>query len=183
MARINPIAPQQAQGKSRELLDAVREKLGMVPNLIKTMAHSPATLGAYLGMSGALADGKLSPREREQISLSIAETNGCNYCLAAHSAIGKLAGLSELEIRDARLGTSPSSRDNAILTFAREVMNERGRVSHEALTRIRQAGLDDGEITEIIAGVALNFFTNSLNLVAQTELDFPAAATLETVNG
>ena len=154
----------------------------MTPNLTRTMAHSAATLGGYLGLGGALAEGELSQREREQIALAVAEVNGCGYCLAAHSAVGKLVGLSELEVADARRGTATSKREHVILEFAGEVLAQRGRVSDEALRRVRDAGATDGEITEIVANVALNVFTNYLTEVAGTEVDFPAAPPIETAN-
>ena len=181
MPRIDPIDPRKAEGKTRELLDAVQRQLGMTPNLPKTMAHSTATLSGYLGLSQALAGGTLSPREREQIALAVAQANGCGYCLAAHSAAGKLAGLSELELRDARGGTATGPRENAILAFTGGVLEHRGRVSDDALRRVREAGVSEGEITEIVANVALHVFTNYLNQVAQTEVDFPAASALETM--
>ena len=182
MPRIDPIDPQEAEGKTRDLLDGVRRKLGMTPNLTRTMARSPATLAGYLGLSGALDVGALSRREREQIALVVAEANGCDYCLAAHSAAGKLFGLSELELRDARRGAATTKRANAIVNFAGEVLAHRGRVSDDSLCRVRQAGLTEGEITEIVANVALHVFTNYLNLVARTEVDFPAAPALETAS-
>ena len=180
MPRIEAIDPTRAEGKSRDLLDAVRAKLGMTPNLTRTMAHSPATLAGYLGLSGAVADGSLSPREREQIALAVSETNGCDYCLAAHAAVGKIVGLSELEIADARRGSATSSRENAILSFTRDLLDQRGAVTDESLARVRDAGVSEGEITEVVANLALHVFTNYLNRLAQTEVDFPAAPPLES---
>jgi len=182
MPRIRPVDPRKAEGKSRELLETVRHKLGMTPNLTRTMARSAATLGGYLGLGGALAEGDLSQREREQIALAVAEANACDYCLAAHSAVGKLVGLSELDVVDARRGTATSKREEVILRFAGEVLERRGRVSDEALRRVRDGGVTDGEITEVVANVAFNLFTNYLNEVASTEVDFPAAPPLETAN-
>jgi uncharacterized peroxidase-related enzyme len=182
MPRIEPTDRRKARGKCGELLEAVQRKLGMTPNLTLTMARSEATLAGYLGLSGALAEGALSAREREQIALAVAESNGCGYCLAAHSAMGKIVGMSELELLDARRGAATVKREKAILAFAGAVLTHRGRVSDEALQRVRQAGLSDGEITEIVANVALHVFTNYLNLVARTEVDFPTAPALEVTN-
>jgi len=182
MPRIEPIDARDAEGKSRALLEGVHRKLGMTPNLTRTMARSSATLAGYLDLSRALATGSLSPREREQIALAVAETNGCGYCLAAHSAAGKLVGMSELEVRDARRGCATTKREELILTFAGEVLRQRGRVSDETLRRVRAAGITDGEITEIVATVALNVLTNYLSEVAGSEVDFPVAAALETTS-
>jgi len=180
--RIEPIDPRTAKGKTRDLLDGVQHKLGMTPKLTLTMARSDATLAGYVGLSKALDGSALSRREREQIALAVAEANGCDYCLAAHSAAGKLVGLSELELRDARRGSATSKRENAIVSLAGEILSRRGTIADVALRRARNAGLADGEITEIVANVALNVFTNYLNQVAGTEVDFPAAPALETAN-
>lgn len=180
MTRINPIQTEEAEGQVAQQLNAIHSKMGMTPNLIRTMAQSSATLSGYLGLSGALEKASLSRREREQIALAVAEANGCHYCLAAHSAAGKANGLSDLEIRDARRGHATAGREEAILAFTTETVAKRGQVSDDALHRARQAGLTDGEITEIVASVALNLFTNYMNLVAHIDVDFPAAAPLET---
>ncbi len=179
MSRLENLNPEQTTGKSAELLQAVRDKMGMVPNITRVMANSPAALESYLAQSGALDGSSLSKREKEQIALSVAEDNDCDYCRAAHSAVGKMVGLSELEIRDARLGTGTSTRENAILTLSREVLRERGAVSDATLARVREAGLTDGEIAEVVAVVSLNVYTNYINRLAQTKVDFPAAAPLE----
>jgi uncharacterized peroxidase-related enzyme len=182
MPRIEAIDPQDAQERTAQLLDGVQRRLGMTPNLIRTMAHSSATLSGYLDLSRALGRGALAAREREQIALAVAEIHGCDYCLATHSAMAKLVGLSELEVLDARRGLATSTRENAILVFAGELLARRGRVSDEVLRRVREGGLTEGEITEIVANVALHVFTNYLGEAARTEPDFPAAPVLETTN-
>ena len=110
MARFNQIAPEIATGKVKELLDAVKGKLGFVPNLTRVMANAPAVLEGYLGLSGALGKGNLSAKTREQIALAVGQANECDYCLAAHSAIGKMVGLSPDQIRDSRRGTGVNLR-------------------------------------------------------------------------
>lgn len=178
MTQIQLINPTSATGKAKELLDAVQSKLGLVPNMTKAMANSPAVLDAYLALSGALSKGALNAKTREQIALTVAETNSCEYCLAAHSAIGKMVGLSAEQIVDSRRGTSVDPKSGAIVRFARQVVEEKGRVSNEDIAQIRAAGIDDGGIAEIVANVALNIFTNYFNHVAETEIDFPKAEPL-----
>jgi uncharacterized peroxidase-related enzyme len=173
MTRITPIDPAKATGKSRELLDAVKQKLGLIPNMTRTMAQSPAVLEAYLNFSGALAAGKLGPKLGEQIALISAETNSCGYCAAAHTAIGKIVGLSEDVILSARNGRSTDPKTDAAVKFARAVIDKRGEVSDADVQTARDAGFSEGEIAEIIAHVALNIFTNYFNVVAHTEIDFP----------
>ncbi len=175
MARIQPVHKNAADSAQQEILDSVKKKMGMVPNLISTMANSPAVANAYLGFSQQLASGLLMPRLREQIALSVGEENRCDYCLAAHTALGKGAGLSEQETCDARRAEAGNEKVQAALEFAQKIVRERGVVSDEDLQQVREAGYNDGEVAEIVANVALNIFTNYFNHVAGTEVDFPAA--------
>lgn len=178
MSRIQQIAPETATVKAKELLDAVKSKMGMVPNMTRAMANSPAVLNAYLQFSGALAAGTLPVKNREQIALTIGQANGCNYCLAAHSAIGKMVGLTAEQILDSRRGNAVEAKSDAVLKFSRKVLETKGHVSNEDVSIARAAGLDDGEIAEVVANVALNIFTNYFNHVADTTVDFPHAPAL-----
>lgn len=178
MSRLNHVNPETATGRPKELLDAVKRHLGMVPNMTRAMANAPAVLDAYLQFSGALAKGSLSPKVREQIALAVAEANGCNYCLAAHATVGRMVGLTTEQIRDSRLGTAVDAKTNALVRFARQVVAARGRVTVSDLAAVRAAGWDDGAIAEVVANVAVHVFTNYFNLVADTEIDFPAVEPL-----
>jgi uncharacterized peroxidase-related enzyme len=178
MSRLHQVNPQSTTGKAKELLDAVQGKLGLVPNMTRAMANSPAVLDGYLSLSGALSKGVLSAKSREQIALAVAQANECEYCLAAHSAIGKIVGLSGDQILDSRRGTSVDPKTDAIIQFARQVVDQRGLVSDANIDQVRAADLDDGAIAEIVANVALNIFTNYFNHVAETEIDFPRAEAL-----
>lgn len=173
MSRIQPIDYESATGKVKDLLSAVTTKLGMTPNMMKTMAQSSAVLEGYLQFSESLAGGKLDAGLREQIALISAEINGCGYCASAHTAIGKMVGLSREAISAARRGYSSDAKTNAALRFARTVIVNRGQVSHEDVKALQDAGFSEGEIGEIVANVALNIFTNYFNEVAETEIDFP----------
>ena len=173
MSRIEMVSPNTAQGKAKELLDGIKAKSGRVPNIFKTMAHSPTALQAYLGLSGAFADAKLPVKVREQIALAVGEDNGCHYCVAAHSAIGKGAGLTPEEIEAGRRANSPDPKTNAILRFAKRLSSNRGNVSDAELAEVRKAGCSEEEILEIITAVSLNLFTNYINHVADTAIDFP----------
>lgn len=178
MSRLTAIDPESAQGKAKELLDGVNRKLGMTPNLMRTMANSPAALEGYLALSGALTHGKLPAKVREQISLTVAEANGCDYCLAAHSTIGKMSGLTDEQIADSRRGESVDAKTDSLLRFARQVIDSRGKVSDADVNAVREAGYGEGEIAEIVTAVALNILTNYFNNVAETEVDFPRAPAL-----
>lgn len=173
MSRIHQIAPDSATGKAKELLDAVKGKLGLVPNITRAMANSPAVLEGYLGLNGALGKGSLSAKNREQIALAVGQANQCDYCLAGHSAIGKMVGLTPDQILDSRRGTAIDPKSDAVIRFARKLVDERGRVSDADVAEVRAAGLDDGAIAEVVANVALNIFTNYFNHAAETDIDFP----------
>jgi len=179
MSRIHSINPESATGKAKELLGAVKAKLGLVPNMTRAMANAPAVLDGYLSFSGALSQGtSLTAKQREQIALAVGQANECDYCLAAHSTIGKMVGLSAEQILDSRRGTAVDPKSEAVISLARKLVAERGRVSNADLAEARAAGLDDAAIAEIVANTALNIFTNYFNHVAETEIDFPKAEPL-----
>ena len=178
MSRLQALDPAAATGKTQALLDGVRKKLGFVPNMVRTMAASPAVLEGYLGLSGALGAGLLPAKLREQIALAVAEANACSYCLAAHSLLGSKAGLADGDVLAARRGDASDPRSHAAIRFAFAVVAARGGVEDAELERVRGAGFGDGEIAEIVAHAALNVLSNYLNRVADTEIDFPKAPAL-----
>lgn len=159
---------------SKPLLDAVHKQLGVVPNLMKLLGSSPAALEGYLSLSAALAKGALDGKLRESLALTVAEYNGCDYCLAAHTYIGKnFVKLTDNEISQARDGRATTARNAAALRFAQRVTAERGRVSDNDLASLRSAGFSDAETIEVVLNVALNVLTNYVNNVAHTDVDFP----------
>ncbi len=178
MSRLSTLPAAQAHPKAQRVLAGMEQSLGFVPNMMRAMANAPAVLSGYASFSAALAGGTLSKPLREKINLQIAERNRCDYCVAAHTAIGSSAGLSSESILDARRGTAVDSADQAALDFANAVLEAKGSVSDEDLARVRAAGYDDGAITEVVASVALALFSNFFNNVAGTEIDFPAAPVL-----
>lgn len=173
MSRIAAVDPSQTQGKTRQTLDAVNKMLGATPNLFRVAAQAPSVLEGLVGLMGAVSQGTLRPGVREALALTVAEANGCDYCLSAHSVLGKGAGLSEGDIAQARNASSPDAKTAAMLGFARAAVLERGRISAAGLTALRQAGVSDAEALEVVANVVVNIFTNYLNLVADTDIDFP----------
>ncbi len=178
MSRLPLVDPSQAQGQAAELFAAVKAQLGRVPNLMRAMGNSPAVLEGYLGLSGALSQGTLDPQVRERIAIAIAEANGCDYCLAAHNLLGKLAGLDDDERLANRKGHSHDPKADAALAFARTLLERKGKVSAADVQAIRSAGFDDGQVAEIIAHVSLNVLTNTFNNAVETPVDFPAVAPL-----
>lgn len=173
MQRITAIDHESAEGKAKELLDGVKAKLGFAPNLMKTMASSLAVLEAYLNFSGSLGT-TLNAKLREQIALTTAEINGCRYCASAHTAIGKMVGLDDGAIIDSRRASSHDPKTDAALKFASALIVSRGKVSQGDFQAVIDAGYTEKEITEIVANVALNIFTNYFNETAGTVVDFPA---------
>lgn len=174
MSRIDIPTLDQAPEASKPLLAAVQQQLGMVPNLMKVVGLSPAALEGYLSLNGALAKGKLSVALRERIALSVAEFNGCSYCLSAHTYLGQhVAKLSSEDIAAARDHHSSDPKSAAALRFAHRVAADRGRVSADDLANLRAAGFDDASVIEIVLTVALNVLTNYVNNVVETTVDFP----------
>ena len=174
MSRLSIPAVVDAPAASQPLLAVVHKKLGVVPNLMKLLGQSPAALEGYLSLSGALDKGVLNAKLRESLALSVAEFNGCDYCLAAHSYIGKnLVKLTDDEIAQARDGRAADARNDAALRFAQRVAAERGRVLDADIAALRAAGFSDAETVEIVLHVALNVLTNYVNNVAHTDVDFP----------
>jgi uncharacterized peroxidase-related enzyme len=169
-----PATIDDAPAASRPLPDAVKQQLGTVPNLFRLVSYSPTALEGYVGLSSALAKGKLPPATRERIALAIAEINGCSYCLSAHSYLAKnLAKLDEVEIMVNRAGASNDPKADAAVRFAAKVAANRGHVSEEDLRAVKLAGYDDAQVIEIVLHVALNTWTNYINEVAKTDIDFP----------
>jgi uncharacterized peroxidase-related enzyme len=180
MNRIRPILQTTHDGVRRNFV-AIEKQLGVVPNMMRTMAQSPRVLEGYLALSGALRRGLLPATLQEQIALAVAEANACNYCLSAHTALGRRAGLSDEQLAASREGRAADATAEAALQFALAVLRHRGGVSDEELAHVRAAGFSDGEIAEIIAHVALNVLTNYFNRAADTEIDFPMVAAAQPV--
>jgi len=175
MSRIpTPATIDDAPAASRPLLEAVKKQLGVAPNLFRLVANSPAALEGYLGLSGALGKGALPAATRERIALTVAEINGCSYCLSAHTYLGKnLAKLDDAEIKANRSGASNDPKADAAVRFAAKVVRERGHVSEDDVRAVKFAGYDDAQLIEIVLHVALNTWTNYINEVTKTDVDFP----------
>jgi uncharacterized peroxidase-related enzyme len=173
MQRIDAIDPDTTIGAVKILLDGVKRKLGFVPNLMRTLAASPATLDAFLNLSDRLGRGILGPKLREQIALTVAYSNSCRYCLAAHTAIGGRLGLTPAQLEAAYTADSTDPRIAAVLHFAQQLVEHKGHLSDEEVAKVRAAGYGDAEIAEIVGQVALCIFANYFNTVAQTDVDFP----------
>jgi uncharacterized peroxidase-related enzyme len=175
MARLNTFPSIEASpAAAQPLLEGAKKQLGSVPNLFRVIANSPAALEGYFGLNGALTKGALDAQTRERIALAVAEINGCNYCLSAHTYLGRnLAKLDDAEITANRSGASNDLKADAAVRFAALIVRERGHVSDADVSAVKLAGYDDAQIIEIVVHVALNTLTNYVNEVAKTEIDFP----------
>jgi len=169
-----PASIEASPAAAQPLLQAVKKQLGVLPNMFRLVATSPAALEGYLGLTGALAKGALEAPTRERIALAVAEINGCDYCLSAHSYLGKnLAKLSDVEIAANRNGGSGDAKADAAVGFAVKLVKARGHVTDADIKAIKDAGYNDAQLIEIVLHVALNTLTNYVNEVAKTEIDFP----------
>jgi uncharacterized peroxidase-related enzyme len=175
MSRIAiPASIEEAPEASQGMLHAVKKQLGVAPNLFRMVATSPAALEGYLGLSSALGKGTIPAALGERIALAVAEVNGCSYCLSAHTYLGKnLAKLDDAEMTANRSGSSNDPKSAAAVHFAATVAKSRGHVTDGDLSAVREAGYTDKQIVEIVQHVALNTWTNYINEVAKTDIDFP----------
>jgi uncharacterized peroxidase-related enzyme len=180
MTRLKALSPEEVTGKAKELFNAVQGKLGSVPNMMRTMGNSPAVLEGYLNFSGALSHGTLGAKTGELIALSVAESNSCDYCLAAHTFIGEnLVKIDKSVLQAARTGNTTDAKTNIALQFAKTLISKNGLVNDEDVNIVKAAGFSDGEVGEIVAHVALNILTNYFNNTANTEIDFPKVPNLQ----
>lgn len=175
MNGLNVVEKEKVDLQTAGLLEAVEKKLGLVPNMVKAMANSPAVVEAYVNFSGAMGKSKLSPKLKELIAITVAEVNQCGYCLSAHSFIAKKLGVSEAETDLAREGVSKDPKTAAALRFVYKIVELGGHLDDAEYVAIREAGYTDTEIAELVGITALNVFTNFFNETARTPIDFPLA--------
>ena len=173
MSRINLVTAETANTEQQALFDAIQSQLGIVPNFLRIFANSPVALKSFLGLYGVANEGSLAPLTRERIALALAQQNSCEYCLSAHTALGKKAGLSNDEINANRAGTSQDAKAAVAVKLARSLTEHKGEISTAELIEARNAGFTDGDIVEIITHVGLNLLTNILGKASRVEIDFP----------
>lgn len=176
MSRITTITNEIANAEQQELLNAIQSQLGMVPNFLKVFANSPAALRAFLGLHGIANEGSLEPQTRERIALALAQQNACEYCVSAHTAIGKKTGLSGDEMTENRAGKSQDAKAAIAVKLALSLAEHTGEITTAELIEAREAGYSDADIVEIITHVGLNILTNMLGKASRLEIDFPKVA-------
>ncbi len=176
MPRVQLIDSTNTTANRQALLEQVHKAFGAKPNMFRAVANSPAALKSMWGAFGALGSGVLGAKLGEQIAVAIADRNRCEYCLAAHTVLGKGAGVSSEEMTAAQAGQSADPKTAAALTFALKVVSNRAQLSDDDFQGLRNAGFDDEHIVEILAHVALNIFTNYVNVAFEVPVDFPKVA-------
>lgn len=174
MSHVPLLDPSSTNGDRRAALDEIHDAFGTVPAMFRAVANSPAALRSMWGSFGALGGGALPTVLGEQIAVAVADRNRCEYCLAAHTSLGRKAGASGEAMAAAQDGESDDPRTAAVLQFALQLVDERGSVPAEEIAAVRAAGLSDEEIVEVVAHVALNLFTNYVNVALDVEVDFPS---------
>lgn len=165
-------------GPSGQVYAQIKKAIGNVPNTFATIAaHGPAALKAVLAADTVLASGSLTRSDREIIKLVISEAAGCDYCVAAHSLLGKLVGVTPEVLRQVRDGqpTGDAQRD-ALIAFVRKLASTSGTISDGDFAAIKAAGYSDTQLVEISLAFATTAFTNVFNRINDTEIDFPAVA-------
>lgn len=173
MSRIEMVNPQDTSGEKKDILSQIQKAFGVTPNMFKTIGNSTAALKMMWASFGALGAGKIGTKLGEQIAVAVANENRCEYCLAAHTALGKGAGLSAETMAQAQAGKSSDPKTQAALTFAVKLVKERAHISPVDVETLRKAGFTNDEIAEILAHVALNIFTNYTNVAFDVPVDFP----------
>lgn len=165
-----------APAASQPLLQQIQQAFGSTPNMFKAVANSPAALKSMWASFGALGQGTLGAQLGEQIAVAIANRNRCEYCLAAHTVLGQKAGASLAAMSAAQVGESDDPRTAAALRFALKVVEQRAHIDATDVSALRDAGFKDEQVVEIMAHVALNLFTNYINVAFDVPVDFPKVA-------
>ena len=173
MNRVPLIDRNDTSAERKQTLDAIHAAFGATPAMFRAVANSPAALNSMWGSFAALGGGVIGARLGEQIAVAIANRNACNYCLAAHTALGMKAGMSTEVMAAAQAGESSEPKTRAALQFALKLVEQRGQVEAADVESVRKAGFDDEEIVEILAHVTLNLFTNYVNIALDVPVDFP----------
>jgi uncharacterized peroxidase-related enzyme len=176
MSRVPLVEPGTTSGIVKEQLEEIRTAFGTVPAMFRAVANSPAALTSMWGSFGAFGDGALGPALGEQIAVAVANRNSCEYCLAAHTALGRKAGVSGEAMQAAQTGLSDDPRTAALLVFALKVVDQRGQVTADDVQAVRDQGWEDEHLVEVIGQVALNLFTNYVNVALGVPVDFPRVA-------
>lgn len=176
MSHVHLIDPVHASPDRAAVLSQIQQAFGTVPTMFRAVANSPAALKSMWGSFGALGGGTLPAKLGEQIAVAVADRNHCAYCLAAHTALGRKAGATAEEMAAAQAGRATDEKTAEALRFAIKLVEQRGQVDADDVRGLRSVGFTDEGIVEIVAHVALNLFTNYVNVALDVPVDFPKVA-------
>lgn len=179
MKTLKALTPEQVDESTQEVFSAIKQKAGMLPNLFAAMGNSPQLLKGFLAFEETLKQGEFSAKENEAIALAVSQANGCNYCLAAHSTMGKMFGFSEEEVLDIRRGIIANEKINALISLATELTENRGKASQASIDAFLAVGYTHQALAELIGMVAIRSITNYIFSNGEFDIDFPKAAILE----
>lgn len=169
----------QVSPATQAAFDGLQKMAGFVPNLFAAFGHSENALPRYLAYQSAKTS--LSNKEKEAVNLVVSEVNGCRYCQSAHTAIGKMNGFSEEEILTIRAGHSTDPKLNALVELAKDITENKGRVSTEHLSAFYEAGYNQGNLVDVILQVSDKIAANYLHNLSGVAIDWPLAAELEAI--
>ncbi|MFP2997758.1 carboxymuconolactone decarboxylase family protein [Spongiivirga sp. MCCC 1A20706] len=179
MSTFNVPTREEVSSNNQAIFDNLKSKLGFVPNLYATYAHSENALGNYLALSGAKTS--LSAKEKEVVNLAVSQVNNCEYCLAAHTAIGKMNGFNDEQILEIRTGSASfDTKTNALAALAKNITENRGRADESVVNNFFDAGYNKENLVDTIVLVGDKTISNYLHSTTQIPVDFPAAPALET---
>lgn len=181
MKVLKALKNEQVNDSTQAIFSNIKKKVGKVPNLYAAMGNSPQLLSGFLAFEATLKQGAFSAKENEAIALAVSQTNQCNYCLAAHSAIGKMLGYKENEVQDIRKGFTVDPKLNALLTLATELTEKRGKAAEETINQFLAVGYTPQAFAELIGLVAVRNITNYIYSNGDFKIDFPKAANLEEI--
>jgi uncharacterized peroxidase-related enzyme len=176
MSTVPLVERESATGSVKDQLDQINAAFGTVPAMFRAVANSPAALTSMWSSFGAFSGGALGPALGEQVAVAVANRNSCEYCLAAHTALGRKAGVTREALAAAQDGESDDPRTAALLGFALKLVEQRGQVTPEDVQAVSDQGWGDEHIVEVIGQVALNLFTNYVNIALAVPVDFPTVA-------
>ncbi|OEJ99951.1 carboxymuconolactone decarboxylase family protein [Roseivirga misakiensis] len=169
----------QVSPEAQAIFDNLKKQVGMVPNLYATIGQSANALSSFLAFQGAQAKGTFNAKEREAVYLAVSQINGCDYCQAAHTALGKMNGFTEEETISLRKGESDNARLDAIVKLAQDITENRGRASEETVEAFFAQGFDNAALIDLIALVADKTLANYVHNLTQIAIDFPVAQPIE----
>jgi uncharacterized peroxidase-related enzyme len=164
--------------ENQAIFDNLNGMLKFVPNLYATFAYSQTALGTYLALQNAKSS--LNAKQREIVNLVVSQVNECEYCLAAHTAVGKMVGFTDAQILEIRCGRATfDTKLDALARFVREVAEKRAHVPAASTEAFLEHGWTEGNLVDVMMAIGDKIISNYLHSVTKIPVDFPAAPALK----